>query len=584
VWSKLRVMDSISSAPARLDVTNAEAVKKLHANVDRILQTSKREILSCFEEFTTHNTTKNEDGVQAGGHLSVIPAPAIPHLAIEAVPGQVQDSEPPAHREGGEPGPERQVSARSNHPLAGIIPEKKQGATDVDADAPQRMSSRQRRHMRWKNAGRNSTFMSQSRLSEIMSQASWAERIVRSKCFETFSGCLILFNCVFIGWHTQAQANDALNRVALSMDPAVKTSAEVLVLQMLFTLCFMVELLVRWAAEGFLDFWKTSDLVWNLLDLTCVVIGFVDLTAETVLLATGSDDKTPLRGFTVIRVLRVVRIVRVVRVIRIMRFFRDLRMMIFSTVNSLKSVVWIILFLFVLFYMFGIAFTSAIVSQLDTLEARNATENIALQQYFGTLDKSILTLYMAMSGGQNWGVYYETLAMMSGGEFWCVLYILYITFSIFAVVNIVTGVFVDTALQSSKNDREVVVQEELDQKQDYLSQLRELFQAIDENSSGRITREVLEQAFKHETILAFFTSLKIDVPDATTLFDLLDFDQSGSIDLEEFLHGCYHLHGEASNLEAKMMQAEVRFMKENLLNLVEDMHNMRSQMMFLKRN
>ena len=32
-------------------------------------------------------------------------------------------------------------------------------------------------------------------------------------------------------------------------------------------------------------------------------------------------------------------------------------------------------------------------------------------------------------------------------------------------VNIVTGVFVDTALQSSKNDREVVVQEELEQKQ-----------------------------------------------------------------------------------------------------------------------
>ena len=29
-----------------------------------------------------------------------------------------------------------------------------------------------------------------------------------------------------------------------------------------------------------------------------------------------------------------------------------------------------------------------------------------------------------------------------------------------------TGVFVDTALQSSKNDREVVVQEELEQKRD----------------------------------------------------------------------------------------------------------------------
>ena len=108
-------------------------------------------------------------------------------------------------------------------------------------------------------------------------------------------------------------------------------------------------------------------------------------------------------------------------------------MMIFSTVNSLRSVIWIIFFLFVLFYMFGIAFTSAVVSYLDTLEMRKQSENITLQRYFGTLDVSILTLYMAMSGGQNWSVYYESLASMRGGEFWCLLYILYITFALFAV-------------------------------------------------------------------------------------------------------------------------------------------------------
>ena len=33
--------------------------------------------------------------------------------------------------------------------------------------------------------------------------------------------------------------------------------------------------------------------------------------------------------------------------------------------------------------------------------------------------------------------------------------------------------------------------------------------------------------------VAYFNSLKIDAPDATTLFDLLDYDQSGEIDLED---------------------------------------------------
>ena len=116
-----------------------------------------------------------------------------------------------------------------------------------------------------------------------------------------------------------------------------------------------------------------------------------------------------------------------------MRFFRELRMMIFSTVNCLKSVVWIILFLFGLFYMFGVAFTQAVTSYLDNLEMRKLSEYSSLQLYFGTLDSSILALYMAMSGGQNWHVYYDSLATMSGGEFWCLLYILYITFALFAV-------------------------------------------------------------------------------------------------------------------------------------------------------
>lgn len=49
-------------------------------------------------------------------------------------------------------------------------------------------------------------------------------------------------------------------------------------------------------------------------------------------------------------------------------------MMVFSIMNCLKSVLWIILILFILFYMFGIIFTSGVVSYLDTLELRRQPE------------------------------------------------------------------------------------------------------------------------------------------------------------------------------------------------------------------
>lgn len=79
--------------------------------------------------------------------------------------------------------------------------------------------------------------------------------------------------------------------------------------------------------------------------------------------------------------------------------------------------------------MFGIAFTSSAINFLDTLERRQDPKYASLQQHFGSLDVSILTLYMSMTGGQNWGVYYEALTTVPGGEFTCILFIVYITFA-----------------------------------------------------------------------------------------------------------------------------------------------------------
>ena len=185
---------------------------------------------------------------------------------------------------------------------------------------------------------------------------------------------------------------------------------------------------------------KCEDLWWNLLDLLCVIIGVADVSTEMLMMTVGMAAFAPLNTITLIRVLRVVRVIRVVRVprlhdvlrypneclprevIRIMRFFRtgwgcsalfafdeftfdarELRMMVFSIVNCLKSVVWIMLILFILFYMFGIIFTSGVVGFLDTLEKRRRPENADLQRNFGSLGRAVLSLYMAMSGGADWG-------------------------------------------------------------------------------------------------------------------------------------------------------------------------------------
>eukprot|EP00435_Cladocopium_sp_Y103_P033767 s554_g8.t1 len=527
--------------------TRAEVLTRLQDDLDQIWADSKLNLLRCLHEIVEEAVT--ECGILNGGLASR------DSLSL-TLPGNMKE------------------------PEVADPPEvmKLKGTTQPLPYYCHNMSERAKKHAQWKNAEHNKNFMSASRVVELYSQASLVEKIARSKCFEWFSCCIIVFNCIFIGWHTQVLATGAIQRANANLQPEMEVDGGIVFIQSLFASLFVSELCIRWAAEGLKDFWKSNDVGWNLLDLLCCVIGLLDVSVELVIRNTGRlDEANPLRGVTVVRVLRIVRIVRVVRVIRIMKFFRELRMMIFSTLNSLQSVVWIFFFLFVLFYMFGIAFTSSVVNFLDTLERRQDPAYSSLLKYFGSLDTSILTLYMSMTGGQNWGVFYEALTTVPGGELSCILFILYVTFALFAVVNIVTGVFVDTALQSSKNDREVAIQDEVEHKKAYLNHLRELFEAIDVSAEGMISRDTLQHAFQHETIVAYFNSLKIDAPDATTLFDLLDYDQSGEIDLEEFLHGCYSLHGDASHLEAKILQMEVRFVKDMLMKLMDDFQDLRKR-------
>merc|ERR1712216_293817 len=164
--------------------------------------------------------------------------------------------------------------------------------------------------------------------------------------------------------------------------------------------------------------------------------------------------------------------------------------MIFSILGCMKSLLWVLLVLLGLFYLFGITFTSASNSFLKTTESRQHPDNKPLEDYFGTVGRSILTLFMSMSGGNDWSVYYEALAVLAIQ--YRMAYLLFIIFSTMAVANIVTGIFVDSALQSNQSDRDIIVHEELEARKEYLKSMQDLFMEMDEDEKGTICFEEFE--------------------------------------------------------------------------------------------
>jgi hypothetical protein len=262
-----------------------------------------------------------------------------------------------------------------------------------------------------------------------------------------------------------------------------------------------------------------------------------------------------MQNISVLRILRILRVVRVVRVIRVMKFFREMRIMVYSIIGSMKNLCWIMIILGVTLYLFSIVFTSGLTSELNIPEKWVLADNQPMIEHFGTIDKSILTLYMAMTGGDDWAVFYNSLASMP--PLYRCFFLLFIFFVMFAIVNIVTGVFVESALQSNLKDRDIIAHEELQAKKIWLESMQEIFEDMDHDDQGTISLCEFEKKLADDRVIAYFNALKLDVSDARVLFQLLDADDSGEITIDEFMVGVYKLHGESRALDIKIMTFEV---------------------------
>merc|ERR1711933_716185 len=119
------------------------------------------------------------------------------------------------------------------------------------------------------------------------------------------------------------------------------------------------------------------------------------------------------------------------------------------------------------------------------------------------------------------------------------------------MMNVVTGVFVDSVLVSAKRDKDHML----------VSNARELLRGVDGN---RMTIQIFEDKVGSQEMQDFFKGIDVDASEAKAVFRLLDTDESGEIDAEEFLSGCIRLRGPARALDAAVMLREIRMIRRYL--------------------
>merc|ERR1719510_508344 len=95
------------------------------------------------------------------------------------------------------------------------------------------------------------------------------------------------------------------------------------------------------------------------------------------------------------------------------------------------------------------------------------------------------------------------------------------------------------------------------------------FGEMDISETTEITMNEVEQVLMQPYTHAYLQSLGICVTDAWTLLKLIDKDRSGSVDLEEFIHGCMALQGEAKAVHI----ATLAYDQSALVEVLEEFMN-----------
>merc|ERR1719401_2306625 len=97
------------------------------------------------------------------------------------------------------------------------------------------------------------------------------------------------------------------------------------------------------------------------------------------------------------------------------------------------------------------------------------------------------SLFLSMTGGRNWGEIANIIAY--AGFAYGGLVALYVFINLFSVLNIVTGVFVDGAIELAKRDRSMMVDKQSQIREASLNHLVALLTEMDDDCDGIISKD-----------------------------------------------------------------------------------------------
>jgi len=181
------------------------------------------------------------------------------------------------------------------------------------------------------------------------------------------------------------------------------------ILDGVFCCIFVIELILRLYVYGS-QFFTMPGCSWNWFDFIVIVLQVAEEAMNFHLVRHLEWMSTKNAG--ILRIARIFRLIRIFRLARVLHLFGELRLLLVSIADSLRSLCWIIMLFVLLVFVIGVYLTQ-IATDFKVKQIRSkhgpADYVTEIETFYGSVDRTMLTLYEIITEGIHWSVVMDPL-------------------------------------------------------------------------------------------------------------------------------------------------------------------------------
>jgi len=334
--------------------------------------------------------------------------------------------------------------------------------------------------------------------------------------------------------------------------PAVADAFEFL--EIIFSCFFVFELIARLWAMRMAALWSW----WIRFDVVLVSLSWMDILG---LLNFGADP-------VMLRIVRLARMMRLLKVFRSIRIFETLFLLVRSLQASRGALGWSFALVWCIQFAAALALCQLTAPFIADESVDEATRH-RMYAYFGTFSQGMLTLFEITLG--NWIVPCRFL-MVSISEWYSVFFVLYRGCFMFAVVKVITAVFVSETMRCAASDDELAMQKKQKGTEAHCKKIGEVFRELDRTGSGFLCWEDFSELLADDMLKTWLSSMDIDTHDLSHLFKVLSNGGEDQISLDDLVVGMSRIKGPAKSIDVLKLLSNTSTLEAQLdLLLAEKM-------------